>query len=228
MQKILPFIILCISFCLCNGQHYTDTTVIGHLDNPPLTIKSWLALNDSTCYLLNFVRKGHNEQLVFVDATGGLDRIPECYLEARQLDGKGLPEIIAILKAGDIGASVRWQQTIVHIWNLDTRTEMFADIKAVDLVNFGKRYPPNLPEGISDDARDSIVAVQDSIDDTNDFTCQCNFNFEMVFDKHGSFIIPPFEIKSVPMKNDVNWDCKPLHKPGTYVIKKGVYVLKNK
>jgi hypothetical protein len=238
MRYKLVFILFYLYSGLSYSQrYYIDTTILGRLADPPVTLGVYYSFSsssgfDSTYFFVSFPRNGHTETEVFAEYHGferGYDTI---HLEARQLDGKGMPEIIASFLATDHGSGSWWEQKEIHIWNLDTRMEMFSDEFAYDQwyfdINRFRYYPED--STIAKTPMDSIKTIDDSINGIQE-SFGCKWSYEIRFDSNGTLTISPFKIDAYPAidpTKNLDWTCSPKHMAGTYVIKNGVYVLKEK
>ncbi len=231
----LLLLFACPSFFVKAG----DTTELARLEKPSVALLKYFNDSLDTDVFYWEVQRGKKVKHLPAYSFDGIEIPQSATLQAMQLNGKGLPEIIVQwtfeahhnyggqpeLGEGGIAGGWSYSFTMVDVWDLDADSILFTAIS-----NYAQENSET--EGIRKDSLSENEAEEDTIDLVTRET-NCNWEYEVTFntDRSITLSMPTADAYEVISVNDVEKsrspiECTPDHLGGTFVLRRGVYVPK--
>ncbi|MFN8299948.1 MAG: hypothetical protein U0T75_12645 [Chitinophagales bacterium] len=233
--KLLLLSFLCLSYAAKAG----DTTELARLDKPAVAFITYYddSLGNDVFYWE--LKRGKKTKHLPAYNFDGIERAQTATLQAIQLNGKGMPEIIVQwtfeahhnyggqpeLGEGGIAGGWAYGFTMVDVWDLDADSILFTAI-----TNYAQENSET--EGVRKDSLAENDAKEDTIDLVTHQT-NCSWQYEVTFntDRSITLSMPVADGYEIISLNDVEesrtpMECTPDHLGGTFVLRRGVYVPK--
>lgn len=233
-HSILIFILL---NCCCLLVKAGDTIELARLEKPSVAFITYYddSLGNDVFYWE--LKKGKKIKRMPAYNFDGIEKAQTANLQALQLNGKGLPEIVVRwtfeahhnyggqpeLGEGGIAGGWYYNFEMVDVWDLDADSILFTAITHYAQEN--SETEGVRKDSLSDDAEDSIDLVTHET--------KCGWEYAITFNSDHSIAISDPEMDSYEKisVNDVEtsttpMECAPDHYAGTFVLRHGIYVPK--
>lgn len=230
------------SFALLATLLYTchlysqDTTVIASLSNPDIALIQYYDAVKSNDVCLWKITGGTKTKFIPAYLLDGIEQPQTATLEARQLNRKGLPEIIVSWtfsythsyggggSPGTMGGGWEEDLAVTDIWDIDLDTIIFSATTHSYHGNMENEVV--LKDSLKTEAgEDSLDYVERSEECNWDYTLAINDDNSISITKLSSRSLRTVKVNDIETEHNSN-DCPPDHAEGNFVLIKGAYVFR--